>query len=197
MQVNTSTSKKWTQCGNVNDLLEILSYPLITLPRKGNQRVNLPKTWCVPLKWNLSADLCWSKLDSFLRQWRVTTRWPSLLTSWLTIHWVGLLGRAPRNVTPSFNFTLWRKKRHVYECIRRKDSLTTQILIPVSHWLYPADPCMAAASRQTMIFFFWSFCPAIHYPDGSLHCLAIKRCPSCYLGFDHTVFLSQEENWLF
>lgn len=52
------------------------------------------------------TDLCWSKPDSFLRQCRVTTRWPSLLTSWLTIHCVGLLGRAPRNVTPSFSFTL-------------------------------------------------------------------------------------------
>lgn len=60
------------------------------------------------------TDLCWSKPDSFLRQCRVTTRWPSLLTSWLTIHCVGLLGRAPRNVTPSFSFTLEERKTKTY-----------------------------------------------------------------------------------
>ena len=48
----------------------------------------------------------WPKLFSFLRQWRVTTLWPSLLTSWLTVHATGLLALAPRNATPSFSLTL-------------------------------------------------------------------------------------------
>lgn len=55
------------------------------------------------------ANLSISKLDSFLWQRMVTTRCPSLLTSWFTIHCVGLLGRAPRNITPSLNLTLWGK----------------------------------------------------------------------------------------
>lgn len=44
--------------------------------------------------------------------------------------------------------------------------------------IYPADPCSPAAS----IFFFFlflSFSLAVHYPDGALHCLIFKRCPSC------------------
>lgn len=52
----------------------------------------------------------WVKLLSFLRQWRVTILWPSLLTSWLTVHATGLLARAPRNATPSFSLTLKRAK---------------------------------------------------------------------------------------
>lgn len=48
----------------------------------------------------------WLKLFSFLRQWRVTILWPSLLTSWLTVHTTGLLALAPRKATPSFSLTL-------------------------------------------------------------------------------------------
>lgn len=54
---------------------------------------------------------------------------------------------------------------------------------------------MAAASRQTMIFFCHSV-KQYNYPDGPLHCLVFKRCPSCSLRFDHTVLVSQEDKWL-
>lgn len=56
-----------------------------------------------------SRTYLWLKLLSFLRQWRVTTLWPSLLTSWLTVHTTGSLALAPRNATPSFSFTLQQK----------------------------------------------------------------------------------------
>lgn len=58
-----------------------------------------------------SRTYLWLKLFSFLRQWRVTTPWPSLLRSWLTVHTTGLLALAPRNATPSFSLTLQHKKR--------------------------------------------------------------------------------------
>ena len=56
-----------------------------------------------------SQTYLWLKLFSFLRQWRVTTLWPSLLTSWLTVHATGLLALAPRKAMPSFSLTLQRE----------------------------------------------------------------------------------------
>ncbi len=78
---------------------------------------------------NNSADgvswtYLWLKLFSFLRQWRVTTRWPSLLTSWLTVHITGLLARAPRNATPSFSFTLQQSTNKPNKHIKSDDSGT-------------------------------------------------------------------------
>lgn len=58
-----------------------------------------------------SRTYLWLKLLSFRRQWRVTTLWPSLLTSWLTVQTTGLLALAPRNATPSFSLTLTQKNK--------------------------------------------------------------------------------------
>lgn len=63
-----------------------------------------------------SETYLWLKLFSFLRQWRVTILWPSLLTSWLTVHITGLLALAPRNATPSFSLTL----KHTHIQVKRK-----------------------------------------------------------------------------
>lgn len=63
-----------------------------------------------------SETYLWLKLCSFLRQWRVTILWPSLLTSWLTVHITGLLALAPRNATPSFSLTL----KHTHIQVKRK-----------------------------------------------------------------------------
>lgn len=66
-----------------------------------------------------SETYLWLKLFSFLRQCRVTILWPSLLTSWLTVHITGLLALAPRKATPSFSLTL--KHTHTRAQVRKKD----------------------------------------------------------------------------
>lgn len=55
---------------------------------------------------------------------------------------------------------------------------------------------MHGSCIQTDNDFLLSFSQAIHYPDGPLHCLVFKRCPSCSFRFDHTVLVSQEDKWL-
>lgn len=66
---------------------------------------------------HLSQTYLW--LLSFRRQWRVTILWPSLLTSWLTVHTTGLLALAPRKATPSFSLTLKHKHTHIREKVKK------------------------------------------------------------------------------
>lgn len=92
----------------------------------------------------------------------------------------GVAGTSPKKRHSFFQLHSVEIKRHDSECIGHNESL---LLSRRSSFQW-----------QLMVFFF---CLAVYYPDGSLYCLVFKTCPSCCLGFDHTVLVSQENNWPF